>query len=131
MLNRILFAVAPMMLVAGSVMADDSLLSKVASMDLDGTKIAAAEVTDLDDFGQTDVDALLGDAEENGEEAIAASFRRFGWGGGYRSSYRSCYRPFYRSYSHCNNYSFYPSYQRYTPIYSCYTPVYRSYWGCW
>lgn len=132
MLKRILFAVAPMMLVAGSVMADDSLLSKVASMDLNNTKLAAAEVADVDDFGQSDVDALLGDAEENGEEAIAASFRRIGWGYGYRSSYRSCYRPSYRSYNYCHNYNYYPSFRCYTPVtYSCYTPIYRSYWGCW
>ncbi len=84
MLKRILFAVAPLMLVACSVMADDSLLSKVASMDLNDTKIASAEVADVDDLGQTDVDALLGDDEESGEEAIAACFRRFGWGYGYR-----------------------------------------------
>jgi hypothetical protein len=133
MLKRFLFAVAPMMLVAGSVMADDSLLSKVASMDLNDTKIAAAEVADLDDLGQTDVDALLGDDEDaSSEEAVAACFGRIGWGYRYRSHYRSCYRPFYRSYSYCNNYSYYPSYQHYTPVtYSCYTPIYRSYWGCW
>ena len=127
MLKRFLFAVAPMMLVAGSVMADDSLLSKVASMDLDENKIAAV---DVDDLGQADVDALLGDDEADGEEAIAACFRRNGWGYGYRSHYRSCYRPTYRSYNFCHSY--FPRTYCYTPVsYSCYTPVYRSYWGCW
>ena len=130
MLNRFLFAVAPMLLVAGSVMADDSLLSKVANMDLDGAKFAATDVADSDDLGQADVDALLGDDENSGEDAIAACFRRIGWGYGYRTHYRSCYRPFYRSYSYCHNY--YPSLHVYRPVtYSYYTPIYRSYWGCW
>lgn len=124
MLNRFFFAVAPMLLVAGSVMADDSLLSRVATMDLDG---ANAAVTDMeeDNLGQADVDALLGDDEESSEDAIAACFRRIGWGYGYRSCYRSYYRPFYRTYH-------YPALHCYTPVtYSYYTPIYRSYWGCW
>ena len=44
MLNRFFFAVAPMLLVAGSVMADDSLLSRVATMDLDGANAAVADM---------------------------------------------------------------------------------------
>ena len=129
MLNRFFFAVAPMLLVAGSVMADDSLLSRVATMDLDGANAAVADV-EADDLGQADVDALLGDDQESSEDAIAACFRRIGWGGyGYRSCYRpfyrSCYRPFYRTYH-------YPALHCYTPVtYSYYTPIYRSYWGCW
>lgn len=130
MLKRFLFAVAPMMLVAGSVMADDSLLSRVASMNLDGTQLAAADVSDQDDLGQADVDALLGDDDDSSGDAIAACFRRIGWGHGYRSHYRSCYRPSYRSYSY--GHSYYPSLHCYTPVtYSYYTPIYRSYWGCW
>ena len=129
MLKRFLFAVAPMLLVAGSVMADDSLLSKVATMDLDGANVALADVEN-DDLGQADVDTLLGDDEASSEEAIAACFRRIGYGYGYRSHYRSCYRPFYRSYSFCHNY--YPALHCYRPVtYSYYTPIYRSYWGCW
>ena len=116
-----------MLLVAGSVMADDSLLSRVATMDLDGANAAVADV-EADNLGQADVDALLGDDEESSEDAIAACFRRIGWGYGYRSCYRSyynCYRPFYRTYH-------YPALHCYTPVtYSCYTPIYRSYWGCW
>ena len=128
MLNRFFFAVAPMLLVAGSVMADDSLLSRVATMDLDGANAAVADV-EADNLGQADVDALLGDDQESGEDAIAACFRRIGWGYGYRSCYRpfyrSCYRPIYRTYH-------YPALHCYTPVtYSCYTPIYRSYWGCW
>ena len=117
-----------MLLVAGSVMADDSLLSRVATMDLDGANAAVADV-EADNLGQADVDALLGDDQESGEDAIAACFRRIGWGYGYRSCYRpfyrSCYRPIYRTYH-------YPALHCYTPVtYSCYTPIYRSYWGCW
>ena len=124
MLKRILFAVAPLMLIAGTVVADDDLLSSIAT--LEGDTTAAAAVEDSDPLGQADVDALMGDGDESDEEAIAACFRR--WGGYYgyrhfyRPFYRSYYRPFYHSYNYC-----YPTY--YT--YSHYTPVYRAYWGCW
>lgn len=129
MLKRILFAVAPMMLLAGSVMADDSLLSSIAKMDLKNGNNATME--DTDDLGQADVDALLGDGEENSEEAIAACFRRIGYG--YRSfgcrsyyGYRSWCNPCYRTY-----YS-YPALHCYRPVtYRYYTPIYSSYWGCW
>lgn len=136
MLKRMFFAVAPLMLVASSVMADDSLLLKVASMDLDGASDASAAVADADELGQADVDALLGDDEGSGEEAIAACFRRIGYGYGYRSygyrsyGYRSFYRPYncYRTYSHCYR----PvTYSYCAPVYHSYTPIYRSYWGCW
>ncbi|TFH38331.1 MAG: hypothetical protein E4G94_12480, partial [ANME-2 cluster archaeon] len=77
MLKRILFAVAPMMLVASSVMADDSLLSAVSKMDFANSDAVAANAADADDLGKADVEALLGDGEESsGEEAIAACFRR-------------------------------------------------------
>lgn len=135
MLKRFLFAVAPMLLFAGSVMANDSLLSTVAKMDLNKADTVAPESAELDDLGQADVDALLGDGEEAaGEDAIAACFRRIGWGYrggcGYRSygrySYRSWYRPCYRTY-----YS-YPAVSCYRPVcHSYYTPVYTNYWGCW
>ena len=136
MLKKFLFAVAPMVLVASSVMADDSLLSSVAKMDLDGAVADTSQVDADDDLGQADVDALLGEGEEqSAEEAVAACFRRIGYGYrsygyrsyGYRSyGYRSWCNPCYRSY-----YS-YPSLHCYRPVsYSCYTPVYSSYWGCW
>ena len=132
MLKKILFAVAPMMLMASSVMADDDLLSKVASMDLSGASNASvAAVASSDDLGQADVDALMGDTEQSGEEAVAASFRRFGHG--YRS-YGHRYHYGYRNYGWGNHYSYYRPYRHhyYTPVvYSCYTPVYSSYWGCW
>lgn len=130
MLKRILFAVAPMMLLAGSVMADDSLLSSIAKMDLNNGNNTQA-VEDTDDLGKADVDALLGDGDENSEEAVAACFRRIGYG--YRSygcrsyyGYSNWCSPCYRTY-----YS-YPARHCYRPVsYSYYTPVYSSYWGCW
>ena len=135
MFKKILFAVAPMMLVAGSVMADDDLLSKIAKMDTTDVKNDIAEVEETDDLGKVDVDNLLGDNEEEStEEAVAACFRRYG------RSYRS---NSYRSYNYGYTYNFgytthcapvhtyYPSYH-YTPVtYSHYSPVYTSYWGCW
>ena len=137
MLKKFLLAVAPMMLVASSVMADDSLLLRVASMNLDGAQIAQADVEDADELGQADVDALLGDDDESGEEAIAACFRRIGYGYGYRGyrsyrhyGYRSSYSRYnygYRSFGHCYT----PHYSYYRPVYCNYTPIYSSYWGCW
>lgn len=134
MLKRFLFAVAPMMLLAGSVMADDNLLSTIANLDLDGQKLAAVDVDNADDLGQADVDALLGDDAGSGEEAIAACFRRIGYGYGYRSyGHRHCYSSFYRSHSYYPSYHCYTpvTYHCYTPTYTYYTPVYSSYWGCW
>ena len=100
MLKRIFFAVAPLMLIAGTVVADDDLLSAVAKLDAD--KPTAAETEEMDDLGQADVDALLGEGEEEGEEAIAACFRRIRYGYGYRSFG-------YRGYGHC-------SYRFYRPV---------------
>ncbi|MGB7327539.1 MAG: hypothetical protein WBD31_21865 [Rubripirellula sp.] len=141
MFKTALFAIASMMLLACSVQANDDLLSAIAKMDTTSSNVSDVEPTSQK-LGQADVDALLGDDEENGSDAIAACFRRFGgygrsygsYGGyGYRSSYRSSYRscytnwhnPCYRSYSTCYT----PIY--YTPSYSCYTPCYTSYWGCY
>ena len=134
MLKRILFTVIPMVLAVGTVSADDSLLSKLASMNDNG---AVESTLDADDseFGQSDVDALLGDDENSDDDAIAACFRRIGYGYNYRPvhygysynyghSYNygySCYRPVYRTYNY---------HHVYRPVYTCYTPIYTSYWGC-
>lgn len=142
MLKRILFAVAPMMLIASSVMADDSLLSAVAKMDLAKSDSVVADVATAEDLGKADVDALLGEGDQpGGDEAIAACFRRIGYGHGYgygcgyrshgcyyghRSWYSSCYSPCYTTYSYS-----YPVYNCYSPCYSYCTPVYTNYWGCW
>ncbi len=134
MLKKILFAVVPMMMVATSVMANDDLLSAVANLD------SAADVSQLDDadvLGQADVDALLGEDEEDGEEAIAACFRRIGFGGygsyggysygGHRSFYSPCYSYGYSSFCYTP-----VTYTYCAPItYSCYSPCYTSYWGCY
>ncbi|TWU59923.1 hypothetical protein Poly51_01960 [Rubripirellula tenax] len=136
MFKKTLFAIAPMMLLACSVQANDDLLTAIAKMDTATEKVAQVEIDD-DQLGQADVDALLGDDEENSSDAIAACFRRFGgygrsygsYGGyssyrshGYRSCYTNWYNPCYTSYNRC-----------YTPVYtySCYTPCYTSYWGCY
>ncbi len=134
MLKKIIFAVAPMMLVAGSVMADEDLLSSIAKMDLDH-KVTSTDVAETDNLGQADVDALLGEDDESPEKAIAACFRRIGYRS-YRSynnysnhgsfGYNNYHTPVYH-----RNYRYTPTYSYYTPTYSCYTPVYSSYWGCW
>lgn len=130
MFKRFLFAFAPLFLLAGSVMAEDDLFSTVAKMDLSKADVLASDVAANDGLGEADVEALLNDGEQvSNDEAIAACFRRFGYG--YRSygcyyRYRSCYSPCYTTY-----YS-YPAISCYRPVtYSYYTPVYSSYWGCW
>ncbi|EMI19746.1 signal peptide protein [Rhodopirellula maiorica SM1] len=128
MLNRFFFAVAPMILVASSVMAEDSMLSTIANLDQNDS-IAQADTSD--DLGLADVESLLNDGEpQSGEEAIAACFRRIGYGHRhfrYRS-YSSWYRPVY----HHNCYTpVYTTHYSYTPTYTYYTPCYTSYWGCW
>ncbi len=129
MLKKILFAVAPMVLVAGSVFADDTLLTSIAKLEAPTSAQASADPADA--YGKADVDALLGDDEMGGEEAVAACFRRIGY---YRHGcYRRCYygyrgwnRPCYRTY-----YS-YPAIQCYRPVYHRYcAPIYTGYWGCW
>ncbi|MCO8124717.1 hypothetical protein NHH03_23460 [Stieleria sp. TO1_6] len=138
MFKRILFAVAPVVMIFGTVTADDDLLTQLATMDSDS--IVAVDPTDValedeDDFGQSDVDALLGDDDQD-QDAVAACFRRIGYGYGrgyssygYRSSYSygygyNCYRP---SYSYCYR----PvSYTYYQPV-TYHVPVYSSYWACY
>ena len=129
MLKRIFFAVAPLMLIAGTVTANDDLLSAVAKLDADKSNVAQAD--EMDNLGEADVEALLGEGEEDSEEAIAACFRRIRYGYGYRSyGYRSCYSfrcysPVYYNYPCYTNYCYRPVYR------SCYTPIYSNYWGCW
>lgn len=115
MLKKVLFAVAPLCLLAvGSFAnASDDLFDEVASLNADSINAADIAIEDIN--LDLDVDALNADVE-NGEDAIEACFRRF-----YRSYY-GChyYRPCY-SYYYC-----------YRPVYTyCYTPVYYHYWGCY
>jgi len=145
MFKKFLIAAVPMILVATSAFAGDDLLSTIANFE--GAD-DAAQVEDADTLGQADVDALLGeDDDENGEEAVAACFRRgfghnYGSYGGYSNFNNNCgYRSYcapsfsYSSFNYC-----YPVQQCYTPVsysfcapvsYSCYSPCYNSYWGCW
>jgi hypothetical protein len=120
MLKKVLFAVAPLCLIAvGSFAnASDDLFSEVASLNADS--ISSADVAIEDISLDLDVDALAADTE-NGEDAIEACFRNFY--GSYYGGYHGCYnyyRPCY-SYYYC-----------YRPVYTyCYTPVYYHYWGCY
>jgi hypothetical protein len=142
MLKRILFAVAPIVMFFGTVSADNDLLKSLASLDansLVAVDTADAALEDEDDFGQADVDALLGDDDKD-EDAVAACFRRvgYGYGRGYGHGYRSYgYRSYgYRSYGYGYG-SYRPSYSCYRPCYSYYrpvtyhVPVYSSYWACY
>lgn len=135
MLKRILFAVVPMVLVAGSVFAEDDLLTQLANENADS--IAAVDADDDPEMGKADVDALLGDKEESEEEAIAACYRRMSYGSSYGYSsysypsynYSTYHYPTYKYYS-------YPTVTYHAPVvyrpvhYTYYTPVYTSYWGC-
>lgn len=138
MLKRILFAVAPIVMVFGTVSADDDLLKSFAAMDTDVVAAfdAAADTAleDEDDFGQTDVDALLGDDDKD-EDAVAACFRRIGYGYGRSYGHRSY------GYGYSYGYSYYRptyNYHCYRPIrYTYYqpvtyhVPVYTNYWACY
>lgn len=122
MIKKVLFAVAPLCLLAvGSfASANDDLLDEVASLNADS--INTAEIA-IEDFNlDLDVDALSADVED-GEDAIEACYRRF-----YRSYYGGCYNNY-----RCNYYRpCYRSYYCYRPVYTyCYTPCYYSYWGCY
>ena len=140
MLKRILIAVAPIVMIFGTVSADDDLLKSLASMDTNSivaVDSADAALEDADDFGQADVDALMGDDDKD-EDAVAACFRRIGYGYGrsYSRGYGHGYG--YRSYGYGYGHGCYrPSYSYYRPCYSYYrpvtyhVPVYTSYWACY
>ena len=100
MLKKIMFAVIPMVLAVGTVSADDNLLSKLASMNDNGAVESSMDV-DESEFGKADVDALLGDDEQSDDDAIAACFRRIGYGYSYRPAYYGY------NYNYCYGYSYY------------------------
>jgi len=136
MLKRFLFAVAPLMLLASSAMAEDDLLSAMAKLDKSKSTSNVATTVDANSFGQLDVDSLLAEGgQTTDEEAIAACFRRIGYGyrygRGFRSYGRYCgYRTwYYPSYTTCYSY---PALSCYRPVrYGYCAPVYSNYWGCW
>lgn len=133
MFKKLMFAVVPMLMLAGTTFADDD-----AALTIDASTIAVADANVVDTDLNVDVDQLAADAgKENSTDAIEACFRRcgysnYGWGGCYNSCYNSCY-------GHCYN-SCYQPYYSYTsyccarPVY--YTahicqPIYQYYWGCY
>ena len=150
MTTRILFAVAPLMLLAAlvstSAQAGDDLLSRLAASELNQAEDAATDDADLKDaeMGLADVETLMNEGEDvEDEKAIAACYRRFGRSYGYsnygHTNYGRSNYGYSSSYSHGYTPSYYSSsYRHYTPSY-CYTPVtysyctpsYNNYWGCW
>ncbi len=141
MFKKFVFVAVAMVMAANSVMANDDIASMLAN--LDGAKDKSAQIADADLLGQKDVDALLGEDKEDGEEAVAACFRRYGHSGhGSYGNYGNygCYGGYHNnwyttsySYNYCApTYCYTPVTYCYTPVtYSCYTPCYTSYWGCW
>jgi len=147
MLKKFVFVAISMVMSAQSAMANDDLASMVAN--LDGAKDKSAQVEDADLLGQDDVDALMGEKKQDGQDAIAACFRRGGYGGGFGSYGGHGNHNCFNNYSYCapsfsyNCYSpsfcYTPNYSCYAPVnyctpvsyISCYSPCYTSYWGCW
>ena len=124
MLKKLMLAIVPLTMLAGSVKADDLL-------DIDVASITDADVSIVDADLDIDVDQLSADAgTEESDDAVEACFRRFGYryGGWGHGCYRTCY-------NHCYNYCR-PLYSYRTicyapPVYRCVvTPIYNYYWGC-
>lgn len=119
-----MLALVPLTLLATNAKADDDLNIDVAT-------ITDADISIVEADLDIDVDQLSADAgTENGDEAIEACFRRFGYRyGGWGGCYRRCF-------SHCYNYCR-PLYSYRTicyapPVYRCVaTPIYHYYWGCY
>ena len=147
MFKKLMFAVVPMMMVAGSAFADDN--ANDSDLTIDASTISVADANIVEASLDIDVDQLAADAgQDKKTDAIEACFRRCGysncgWGGysscyGY-SNYGSCYGGFSSYYSPCYT-SCYQPYYSYTsycvarPVYytSCVSqPCYSSYWGCY
>tara|TARA_R110002049_G_scaffold2750_5_gene22046 strand:+ start:1822 stop:2229 length:408 start_codon:yes stop_codon:yes gene_type:complete len=135
MLKKFMFAMVPMIMLAGTACGEDDLLSKIGSMDVNSIGNASAEVEEFD-LGDVDVDDLLAENDSEGEEdAIAACFRRirYGYGGSYGHRHYSYsynwHRPCYTSHY---TYTYYRPLYCYQPVhYTTYTPVYTNYWGCY
>ena len=136
MFKKFMFAVVPVLMMAGTTFADD------ADLAIDASTITDADVNIVEDVLDIDVDQLAADAgTDKKTDAIEACFRRcgycsYGWGGGYRSCYSSygCYQPYYSYTNYCCArpvyYSSYCCQPAYSYNYSC-QPCYSSYWGCY
>jgi len=118
MFKKVFVVLASLFVLTSTVMADDDLLSELASNK--GANIVDSQV-EVEEIGlDLDVDQLAENAEGE-EDAVEACFRRFGYrsfGWGYRYA-----RPYYSCYSRCYNHF-------YTPVYNYCRPA-ISYWGCY
>jgi hypothetical protein len=132
MFKKLLFAVVPVLMLAGTTVADDALTIDVAT-------IADADVNVVEAGLDIDVDQLTANVgSEEKTDAIEACFRscgysRCGWGGGYNSCYGSCYGSCYSSYGCYQPYYSYTTYHCARPVYYtsyCCQPTYSYYWGC-
>ncbi len=143
MFKKLMFAVVPMMMIAGNVFADDN--ANDSDLMIDASTIAVADANIVEASLDVDVDQLAADAgKEKKTDAIEACFHRCGyshggWGGysscysSYNSCYSSCYSPCY-TYNTCYQpYYSYTSYCVARPVYysPCVCqPTCSSYWGC-
>lgn len=126
MLKKLSFAVAALVLLAGSVRADD-----LSPADIDLSSVSDANNVVVGASLDVDVDGLAKPADKV-DEAVEACYRGFG---GYGYGYGSyCYNYWYSPcYTYCA-----PVVTYYRPVvYSyCYTPIYTTYcnlgyWGCY
>lgn len=125
MLKSFSFAVAALVLLAGSAWASDEL----SPSDIDLAAVSDANNAVVGASLDVDVDGLA-KSDDKVDEAVEACYRSFGYGGYYNYCYNYCYTPVYH---YCA-----PVYTYYRPVvYSyCYTPIYTtyhtlSYWGCY
>jgi hypothetical protein len=134
MFKKLMFAVVPVLVLAGSAFADDD-----AAISIDASTITVADANVVDAALDINVDQLASDAgKESKVDAIEACFRRcgysnYGWGGSYNSCYNSycsspyfssCYQPYYSYTSYCC------ARPLYYATYVC-QPVCQYYWGCY
>lgn len=133
MLKHMILALVPALMFAATVKAEGDFLNELSTLDVSSINDAAVEIEDAD--FDVDMDQLVADAGENGEDAIESCFRRFGYryrrGCGYGYGYGS----YYRGYRYGCGYNSYYNYGCYRPLYCrpiCYSyPVVSHYWGCY
>lgn len=119
MFKKVTLVLVSAFFLASTAMADEDLLSELASSK--GANIADATV-EIEEIGMDfDVDELATNADGVETDAMEACFRRFGyrsWGHSY-----NCFRPYYSCYSYYRPYFCQPIYNYCAPI--------VSYWGCY
>ena len=130
MFQKLMFAVVPVLMLAGTTFADD------ADLTIDASTITDADVNIVDTALDMDVDQLAADAGAYKKpDAIEACFRScgyssYGWGGCYHSCYSnySCYQPYYSYTSYCcarpvyySSYCCQPTYSYSYACQPCYT----------